>query len=345
MTDRSQRRRVLNLVLVGVLGLVVGVGGYLGFQRLTAPAPKDAPGWARLADMPEPRGETAAAVADNRLFVIGGMSGVVAQASDTVSVYELGGGFWGSAMALPEPRHHAAAAGLGGAVYLSGGAASVTDGTPEVEVWRLQVDGGSWRPVAPLPSGRFGHRIVALGGRLYVVGGLPGTGAGGDPGGVATLIYDPAVDAWSEGAALPLNRDHLAVVTVGEEVWAIGGRAGGMNHQRVDIYDPAADAWRDGPPLPFPVSGASEGVVDGVILVSGGEDPGAGQIVDRHWRLDTRAGAAATWQPMPPPPLTVHGAPGVVLGGRFIVVSGSPRPGGQSSTAWTGATQVLEAAP
>ena len=345
MTVRSHRRRVLNLSLAGVLSLVVGVGGYLGFQRLTAPAPREAPGWALLTEMPEPRGETAGAVSGDRLFIIGGMSGVAAQASDTVSVYERGGGIWSSAEALPEPRHHAAAVGLAGAVYLSGGAASVTDGTPEVEVWRHQVDCGSWRPVAPLPSGRFGHRMVALGGRLYVVGGLPGAGASSGPGEVATLIYDPAVDAWTEGAPLPLNRDHLAVVSVGKEIWAIGGRAGGMNHARVDIYDPSTDSWRDGPPLPEPVSGASEGVVDGVIVLSGGEDPGAGQMVDRHWRLDTRAGAAATWQPLAPPPLTVHGAPGVVLGGRFIVVSGSPRPGGQSSTAWTGATQVLEAAP
>jgi hypothetical protein len=189
--------------------------------------------------------------------------------------------------------------------------------------------------------------MVALGGRIYVVGGLPGPGAEAGSGGneVATLIYDPTTDTWSRGAPLPVNRDHLAVVAVGEAIWAIGGRGGGMNHQRVDIYDPAADAWRDGPPLPFPVSGASEGVIDGVILLSGGEDPGAGLIVDRHWRLDTKAGGAATWQPLAPPPLTVHGAPGAVLGGQFIVVSGSPRPGGQSSTAWTGATQVLESAP
>jgi hypothetical protein len=297
--------------------------------------------------MPEPRGETAGAVAGERLFVIGGMSGVAAQASATVSIFLPGSSTWAEGPALPEPRHHVAAVGLGGAVYVSGGAASVLDGTPRPETWLLHAGAVAWQAVAPMPSGRFGHRMVALGGLVYVVGGLPGAGAGA--GGVAedvpTLIYDPATGTWSEGAPLPLNRDHLAVVAVGEEIWAIGGRAGGMNHERVDIYDPAADTWRDGPPLPFPVSGASEGVVDGVILVSGGEDPGAGLIVDRHWRLATKAGAAAAWQPLAPPPLTVHGAPGAVLGGRFVIVSGSPRPGGQSSTAWTGATQVLQTTP
>jgi hypothetical protein len=348
MTDPSRRRRVLNLALVAVLGVAVAVGAYLGFQRLTAPSPRPAPGWALLAEMPEPRGETAGAVADDRLFVIGGMSGVAAQASATVSIYSAGTKSWSDGPPLPAPRHHPAAVGLDGAVYVSGGAPSVTDGTPQVDVWRLESGADSWLPAAPLPSGRFGHRMVAVGGLVYVVGGLPGPdvdAGGGAADEVRTLIYDLGRDAWSQGAPLPLNRDHLAVVAVGEEIWAIGGRAGGTNHQRVDIYNSASDTWRDGPPLPFPVSGASEGVVDGVIMLSGGEDPGAGLIVDRHWRLDTKAGAAATWEPLAPPPLTVHGAPGAVLGGRFIVVSGSPRPGGQSSTAWTGATQVLEAAP
>ena len=81
-----------------------------------------------------------------------------------------------------------------------------------------------------------------------------------------------------------------------------------------------------GPTCPSPVSGAAEGAVDGVILLSGGEDPGAGLIIDRHWSLDTNAGAGATWLALAPPPLTVHGAPGVILDGRFIIAGGSPRP-------------------
>lgn len=344
MTVGSGRRRALSLAVVAALGVAVGVGGYLGFQRLTAPAPRTTPDWALLAEMPEPRGETAGAEAGNRLFVIGGMTGVAAQASSTVSVYDPGDDTWSVGPSLPEPRHHAAAVGLDGAVYISGGAPSVSDGTPQSDVWVLPPGAAAWRSVASMPDGRFGHRMVAVGGRLYVVGGLAAGGAGGGNG-VGLLVYDPTLDTWSEGAPLPLSRDHLAVVVVDGEIWAIGGRAGGINHQRVDIYNPQADNWRDGQPLPEAVSGASEGVVGAVILISGGEDPGAGQIVDRHWRLDTTAGAAATWQGLAPPPLTVHGAPGVVVRGRFVVVSGSPRPGGQSSTAWTGATQVLTAAP
>jgi hypothetical protein len=180
--------------------------------------------------------------------------------------------------------------------------------------------------------------MVAAHGLLFVIGGVGGPASGPGMAG-RVLIYDPVTESWSEGAAMPQNRDHLGAVLVDGKIWAIGGRAGGLNHASVDIYDPERDTWRVAPTLPEPTSGAAEAIVDGVIYVSGGEDP-AGAIVDRHWRLDTAAGAGAAWEVLPPPPLAVHGVPGVAIDGRFLVIAGSTRPGGQSNTGWTGAVQA-----
>lgn len=332
-------RRVLNVAIVAVLGVALGVAGYLGLQVATAPSPRPAAGWSLLAEMPDARGETAAAVADGRLYVIGGLAGIAVEASAAVSVYDAAADRWQSGPALPEARHHAAAASLGGAVYVTGGAASAVDWSARTSMWVLRPGAAAWQELAPMPVARLGHRMVVVEGVVYVVGGAGGPAAGVPDG--AVLAYDPASDAWTVGAAMAFSRDHLAVVVAGTEIWAIGGRAGGINHPLVDIYDPATNTWRSGPPLPEAVSGAAEGIVDGVVYLSGGEDPGRGLIVDRHWQLDTTAGPGATWRALAPPPLTVHGAPGVVLEGRFVIVSGSARPGGQSNTAWTGATQVL----
>lgn len=339
MTHRSRPRRVLNLAIVAALGIVLGAGGFLAFQVLSVPAPRPAPGWALLADMPNPRGETAAAVTDNRLYVVGGLAGVAAQASADVSVYDATTNEWSVGPPLPEPRHHAAAVAHDGAIYATGGAGSVVDWTPTDTLWVLRAGAGAWVELAPMPDARFGHRMVAVDGLLYVVGGIgdPNTGATS----TMTLAYDPVADAWSVRAPLELNRDHLAVVVVDGRIWALGGRAGGSNHAFVDTYDPASDSWQPGPALPEPVSGAAEGAVGGRIMLSGGEDPGTGVIVDRHWLLDTSAGATGSWVELPAPPLTVHGAPGAILEDRFVIAGGSARPGGQSSTAWTGATQVL----
>ncbi len=333
-------RRLLRLTLVVLLGLVVGVAGYVALQVAQNPGPRDAPGWELMAELPNGRGETAGAVAGGRLWVIGGLAGVSAQASAEVSVYDPASDAWSTGPSLPAARHHAAAVGLDGVVYVGGGGPSVADWTPQASFWALDADAdggadadaGAWRELAPMPEARLGHRMVAVDGLVYVVGGIGETGS--------VLVYDPAADAWTTGTEMSVSRDHLAVVVVDGEIWAIGGRGGGRNHARVNIYDPTADAWREGPPLPEATSGASEGVVGSVIFLSGGEDPG-GRVIDGHWRLDVSA-ASPSWEPLPAPPLVVHGAPGFGVGGRFYVIGGSLRPGGQSSLAWTGATQVYE---
>lgn len=322
--------RLLRLAAVVLVALLVGVAGYVAIQVASNPGPREAEGWSLLAELPTPRGETAAAVGDGRVFVIGGLAGLTAQASDEVSVYDPAADRWEGGPALPAPRHHAAATALDGTVYVTGGGPTAVDWTPQASVWALAPGAADWGDLAPMPEGRLGHRMVGVDGRLYVVGGVGGSGN--------VLVYDVAAGTWSTGAPMAEPRDHLAVVVVDGEIWAIGGRSGGRNHARVDIYDPVADAWREGRPLPVATSGAAEGVVDGVILISGGEDPG-GRVIDRHWQLDTRSGTEAVWQPLAAPPLVVHGAPGVVVDGRFLIVGGSLRPGGESSLAWTGATQ------
>jgi N-acetylneuraminic acid mutarotase len=167
-----------------------------------------------------------------------------------------------------------------------------------------------------------------------VVGGIGDTGR--------VLVYDLVAGTWTAGAEMPSPpRDHIAAVVVDGEIWVIGGRSGGQNYARVDIYNTDADAWREGPPLPEATSGAAEGVLDGTILVSGGENPGqGGGVIDRHWQLDTTLGEGAAWEPLSPPPLAVHGAHGATLDGRFLIVGGALRQGAFSRFSWTGANQA-----
>ncbi|HYN63409.1 MAG TPA: kelch repeat-containing protein [Candidatus Limnocylindrales bacterium] len=322
--------RLVRMALVVLLGLAVGVGGYVAFLLLGNPAPREARGWALLATLPSARGETATAVSGERLYVIGGLSGLNSQPTAEVSAYDPVGNAWNDVAPLPAARDHAAAVGLNESVYVSGGGSAARK--PQATFWVLEPGTATWKELPPMPEARFAHRVVALNKRLYVVGGIGQTGR--------VLIYDPVSEAWMSGAEMPAPRDHLAAVVVEGEIWAIGGRVSGRAQSRVDIYDPMADAWHPGPPLPVATSGAAEGVLDGFILVSGGEDPGgADRVRDQHWQLDTRV-AGGGWVPLNGPPLPVHGAQGAVIDGRFVIAGGAARPGSLSRFAWSGLVQA-----
>ncbi len=331
------RRRGTRLAIVILLGVVLGAGGFLALRVATAPGPRWAPGWELLAELPSPRGETATAVDGGLVYVAGGFTGLGFETTDLVSVSDAAANAWREGPSLPEPRNHAAATALAGIVFVSGGAGP--SGAATDSFWALAED-GRWERLEPMPGARSGHRMVTVGELIYVVGGNGGPADG--PGAAGrTLIFDPTSNAWRAGAPLPVNRDHLAAVVVDDEIWAIGGRAAGRNHALVDIYNPITDTWRAGPALPEATSGAAEAILDGVIYVSGGEDPARGVIVDRHWRLDTGLGASAAWEPLTPPPLAIHGVAGAAIDGRIVIIGGSTRPGGESNTAWTGATQAF----
>jgi N-acetylneuraminic acid mutarotase len=328
------RARLVRIALILLLGLGLIALLYVAALSIGNPAPREAAGWTLLATLPTARGETAAAVTDEHLYVIGGMTGLAGDGSAEVSIYDTAGDTWNVAPALPSPRHHAAAVGLNGTVYVSGGGPSAGDWTPQAELWALDAGGDAWRDLAPMPEGRLGHRMLAIDDRLYVVGGI------GDSRRV--LVYDVAAVSWSARAEMPAPpRDHVAAVLVDGEIWVIGGRSGGQNYARVDVYNPGADTWREGPPLPEATSGAAAGVLDGRILISGGENPGqGGGVIDRHWQLDTTLGDDAAWEPLSPPPLAVHGAHGATVGGRFLIVGGALRQGAMSRFSWTGANQM-----
>ena len=340
-----------------LLVLAAGGTGFVIFLLLTAPDPASiegpTEGWFLAESMPSPRGELATAVAHaspcqdppcpelERLHVVGGLRGFL-HVLDLVHVYDPVQGGWSDGPPLPRPRHHLAAAGLGEAVYVSGGAEGVgRPWTPESDLWRLELGRDAWESLEAMPEPRWGHRMVAHDGRLFVVGGEGPSSS--------ILIYTPG-SGWTTGAEMPEPRDHLSVVVADDRIWAMGGRVP-ESRSRVDIYDPVEDEWRPGPELPVPTSGAAEGVVDGVIFISGGEEMQLlrGGIVDQHWALHTGASSPApssatspAWEPVVAPPIPVHGADGAIFQGTFVIAGGASRHGALSVTAWSDAFQWMD---
>jgi hypothetical protein len=223
-TDQGSTSRRRPWRLVGVAALVVfGLPAIMiAVLLLTNPSPSAVPGWVELAPMPAAGGEVASATRSlpqdgtGELYVAGGFARI-ASTTDRVSVYRTAAERWEELPRLPEGRHHAGAAILGGDLLVSGGAGATTSRTPEDSHWVLREGAPSWEQLEPMPEGRFGHRAVSLGGRVLVVGGA---------GPSSRVLLFSEEEGWTMGAALPVPRDHIAVVVRDGEIWAIGGRDG-----------------------------------------------------------------------------------------------------------------------
>lgn len=332
--DGNDGRTRWVLFAAGITAGIILLAGVVGFLVLWrgSPGPTNAQGWTLLADMPDRRGEMATAVAEGftgeELIVIGGRLGV-ARTSSAVRIYDARSDTWRARPPLPAARHHAGAAALPDDTLVVAGGAEGRSGGPESDVWLYDPDG--WREGPALPEPRMAHAMVAVDEAVYVIG---GRGAS-----ARTFVFED--ETWSAAAELPGPREHLGAAVLDGEIWVVGGRDDGAQ-SRVDVYDPDTDRWREGPSLPTATSAPAVAVVDDTLVVVGGEDPSlfGGGVVEGAWRLSDDA---RSWQPLPSPPLAVHGAAAGVVDGQLVIAGGASRHGAWSVLSWTATTQRLEA--
>ncbi len=153
-------------------------------------------------------------------------------------------------------------------------------------------------------------------------------GPQGDTG--ATEVFDPMGERWGAVRPMPTPRDHLAVVAVGERLYAIGGRLGSMarNLDVTQAYDPAADVWSSRRPMPTARSGIAGAVVRDRAYVFGGEEPSRTFVENEEYDP-----ASDTWTARAPMPTGRHGLAAAMVGDTIYVLAGGPTPGGSQSGA------------
>ena len=201
--------------------------------------------WRDDPALPVPIQEIAVEAHDGRIHVAGGI--VEGAVVDTLHVFDPGAGIWSEGPPLPAPRHHMSLVSHAGDLYALGGMETLSF-APLDTAWVLRAGADTWTEIAPLPVDRGAAAADAVGDVIVMVGGNESRG------GLAqrTLVYDPARDAWRFGAPIPTEREHLAAVTVGAELFVLAGRRNSLstNRTELEIYDPTADTGRSGPALP-----------------------------------------------------------------------------------------------
>lgn len=304
---------------------------------VTSSAPASAvEGWRRIADIPTARSEVAAGVFRNAIYVVGGSGG-----ANVVERYVPGEARWEEVPDLPIGVDHPMAAaidnGAHAGVYVIGGNSG---GRPTARVFHLGPDARSWREVASMPRPRAagaavayeprGQEAITPATRIWVVGGVSEGGLD-----AVTYEYDPAQDLWTERAAIPTPRDHLAAAHLQGRICAVGGRTLSMSRNlgALECFDPAANAWDRLPSAPTQRGGVGAAVIANRLFFIGGEQPSG-----TFREVEIYDAAARAWSRGPDLPEGKHGIGVAALGSAVYVLTGGPTPGGSQ----TATSHVLE---
>jgi len=277
----------------------------------TTTAAPAAAAWRGLAAAPTARQEVASAVADGRVWVIGGLN--AAGASAVVENYDPAGDRWAPGPPLPVALHHASAATYRGEIVVMGGflaAPSLYD-RPSARVLALRA--GAWVDLPPLGRPRGAGAAAAVGDVLVLAGGRNGAALLGP-----TEIFDGS--GWRDAEAIPTRRDHLSAASDGRSLFTVGGRflSSGALSAALERFDPASGAWERLPAMPT-ARGGQGAAMSGAnrLVVVGGEDPtGVYAEVEAYDVVSQR------WAPLPPLPSPRHGLAVERVGERLLALVG-----------------------
>ncbi len=229
--------------------------------------------WTTRAPLPVGLHHAAAAVLENRLYVIGGYTRsflALWHPVATVYMYDPETNAWTERSPMPTPRGALAVAASGGKLYAIGG----YDGErnrPEVEVY--DPAGNAWTAAAPLPTPRDHLAAATVGTRVYAIGGRVNQSYARN---LPTVeAYDPAADRWTQVADLPTARSGITAGVIRDMIYVLGGEAPEGTFRTNEAYSPGTDRWHSAPSMPTGRHGLGSAVVgDRLYVISGGPTPG-----------------------------------------------------------------------
>lgn len=186
--------------------------------------------------LPAPTSAMALLLFDGTLHAIAGLGPDGQTDADVHYALELdGGSSWSTlAGAVPNPRNHLGGASIGDHLYIVGGRHGWDEDAgnqPTLSIFDPAE--GKWRDGAPLPLARseIAGATFEMKGKLIVVGGAVNPAKPS----AQVLVYDPAIDEWSELPELPAARKGAVAAAWGDRIVVSTGSPTGI--------DPSATTW------------------------------------------------------------------------------------------------------
>lgn len=287
----------------------------------------------RGASAPISRFESAAAVIEGKLYVIGGFKidwapGVppLAAAQDAFS-YDLIADEWTRLADPPADMTHINAVTDGDTIWIAGGFQGRPGGPARRSVWKYDVATDRWSEGPPLPAARAAGALARVDRTLHYFGGFAAID------GQAleehwALSLDGGTE-WVERAPFPNPRGHMGSAVIDGRIYALGGMYGHETRDVADasVYDPATDSWSQIASLPTPRSHAepSTFVLDGRIIVLGGRNNSFPPPLAVMRKVTAYDPQTDRWTALPPMEPRLLAPVAKIINRRLVVTLGARR--------------------
>jgi N-acetylneuraminic acid mutarotase len=232
------------------------------------------------AVLPEARYRYASAVVDDKIYIIGGLTGDSATGmKKTTLIYDISTNSWSDGPDMATGRSDTCAAVVGSKIYVVAGYASGFEALDSVEVLDTAAASPAWATAPKLPAKRGDITCASSGGKAYAIGGYY------DPAGAwsNTAFHDtmfeltPGAAAWVEKAKMPSSRGDKAAVTMSDgSIIVVGGETHAREEQTqvaahpVEQYYPAHDTWVPKASIPTARFRFGAAQVDDIVYAMGG---------------------------------------------------------------------------
>jgi uncharacterized protein (TIGR03437 family) len=281
--------------------------------------------WETRAPLPIEATEVSSAALNGKIYT---MCGITRSGnSDALFIYDPRTDAWsrGASIPIAGGADHCNVAAANGKIYLLG---AIRIGSTFIDGNTYEYDPAlnRWQTLASLGTPRGASGVAVVGARIYIAGGLTAAGSVSD-----FEMFDASAKLWFRLPGMPTRRDHLTAQAVNGKIYAIAGRSD-RDLATNEEFDIATSTWRNRAPVPRARGGLASGVVEGRVIVFGGE--GASGTPENTFRdTDEYNPATDTWTPLASLPTPRHGFYGATLDGRIFVPGGGPIAGANFSNA------------
>lgn len=222
--------------------------------------------WSLTTPLPIPLNHAMPAVANGRVYLIGGQTDAGSAYTNTVFEYNPGTSNWTERARMPTARSAGAAAVIGNLIYVAGGRPPRGSDFAVYDAVSNQ-----WTTLPNLPTQRNHLGAGAIDGKVYVVGGRFEAGFS-SPMTPILEVYDPASRLWTTNAPMPAARGGINTMVVDGCLFVFGGEGPpNIVFPNMEMFMPELNRWFRLESIPTPVHGVTGAAyLNGWIHLPGG---------------------------------------------------------------------------